>query len=114
MNENLKLVAKFGIEFGENAARVLEDGKISGTEAFSFLPILMQVPGILDKKAEIKAEWSQRTTESMAELNSWIQGELNLPNPATEAKIEKGVTAILAVLDLVDVFQKKDTDGSPS
>lgn len=108
MNDNLKLVAKFGIEFGENVARVLEDGKISGGEAFSFLPILMSVPGILEKKGEIKTEWEARTTESLAELNIYIQAELNLPSQSTEAKIEKGVTAILSVLDLISEFQKKE------
>lgn len=113
MNDNLKMVAKFGIQFGENVANVLEDSKISAGEAFSFLPILMSVPGILEKKAEIKAEWEGRTTESMQDLNLYIQTELSLPNKPLEAKIEKGVTAVLAVLDLVAEFQKPATDAPP-
>ena len=106
MNENLKPVAKFAIDLGENIAKSLEDGKFSGGEIFSFLPILMGVPGILENKDAIKAEWAARTSESMSELNSYIQSEFSLPNPATEAKIEKGITAIVAVLDLVSEFQK--------
>ena len=106
MNENLKVVAKFGIDLGENVAKALEDGKFSGAEVFGFLPILMSVPGILEKKDAIKSEWAGRTSESMAELNAYIQSEFSLPNPATEAKIEKSLSAIVAILDLVSEFQK--------
>ena len=107
MNENLNLVAEAGIDLGMYAAQVFEDGKISPMEGFGFLPKLMSIPGIIEKKEQIKAEWESRTTESLAALNSHIQAKLSLPgSPALEAKIEKSVSAALAILDLVDAFKK--------
>src|SRR5688500_11337989 len=106
MNEHLKKVAEFAAEFGGYAAQVFEDGKVSGAEAFGFLPKLMAVPGLLENKEQIKAEWAARTTETLAELNAHVKAVLTLPNKSTEAKIEKSVTFILAAIDLVDEFNK--------
>lgn len=107
MNENLKLVAKTGVDLVERVTEVFADGKISGAEAFSFLPVLMSVPGILEKKDQIKAELKALDTAGRADLQAYVAEELELPNnPALERKIEKGSAVILAVLDLVDEFKK--------
>lgn len=104
--ENLKAVAKFGIELGEKAADALADGKITASEAFGFLPTLMAIPDILSRKDAIVAEFKDLSGDERYELNAFIQAEFDIANDALENKIEKGLNAVVAVLDLVSAFQK--------
>lgn len=104
--ENLKKVAKFGIDLGEKTASVFEDGKVSTMEAFGFLPVLMDIPGIIEKKDDIIAEFKDLSTEERTELNAFIQAEFDIADDALETKIEKGLTAVVAILDLMSAFQK--------
>lgn len=114
MNENLKLVAKAGVDLVEKISEVFADGKISGAEAFSFLPVLLAVPGILEKKEEIKAEIKALDAAGRADIRQYVADELELPNnPALERKIEKGAGVIVAILDLVDEFKKPAAPPQP-
>lgn len=106
MNEALKPVAEAAIELVEYSLQVFEDGKVSGVEAFGFLPKVMSIPGILENKDAIKAEWEGRTTESLDDLVTHIQAKLDLPNKVTEAKVEKVIAVIVGVIDLIDSFKK--------
>lgn len=107
MNENLKLVATTGVNLVERVSEVFADGKISGAEAFSFLPVLLSVPGILEKKEELKAEWQALDSAGRADINAHVAAELQLPNnPKLQSKIIKGFALIMAILDLVDEFKK--------
>jgi hypothetical protein len=108
MNENLKVPAKFLIDLGENTSKALADGKFTGTEAISFLPLFMGVPDILQRKEAIAEEWKNRTTESLADLNEYISTELSLENKGLEAKIEKGLSALVALLDFIGEFKKDE------
>lgn len=105
--ENLKLVAKAGVDLGEKIATVFEDNKITLTEAFGFLPTLMEIPDILKKKAEIKAEWADLDTAEREEIKAFVAAELSLPNnPALERKIEKGIGLVLDIIDFTSEFKK--------
>lgn len=105
--ENLKLVAKAGVDLGEKLATVFEDNKITLTEAFGFLPTLMDIPDILKKKADIKAEWADLDSAERNEIKTYVAAELSLPNnPALERKIEKGISLILDVIDFTSEFKK--------
>ena len=105
--ENLKLVAKAGVDLGEKIATVFEDNKITLTEAFGFLPVLMNIPDVLKKKAEIKAEWADLDTAEREEIKAYVAAELSLPNtPALERKIEKGISLVLDIMDFTSEFKK--------
>lgn len=105
--ENLKLVAKAGVDLGEKIATVFEDSKISLTEAFGFFPILMGIPDILKKKEEIKSEWKDLDSVEREEIKAYVAAELSLPNnPALERKIEKGISLILDIMDFASEFKK--------
>jgi len=105
--ENLKIVAKAGVDLGTKIGEVFADGKVSGSEALSFLPVLLAIPGIVEKKADIKAEFKDLDATERVEIQQYVAAELQLPNnPALERKIEKGINIIVAVLDLVDEFKK--------
>lgn len=105
--ENLKLVAKTGVDLGGKLAETFEDNKITWQEAFSIITNLMTIPEILKKKEEIKAEWKALTSAQRDELKVYIADELSIPNnPALERKIEKGTFLILDVLDYISEFKK--------
>lgn len=106
--ENLKLVAKAGVSLGETIATVFEDNKITITEAFGFLPVLMGIPDILKKKADIQAEWKDLDSDERDEIKAFVASELSLPNnPALERKIEKGIGLVLDIVDFSHEFKKK-------
>ncbi len=105
--ENLKLVAKTGVDLGEKIATTFEDSKITMQEAFGFLPILMGVPDIISKKEAIKAEWKDLDDAERDDIKAYVAVELSLPNnPALERKIEKGISLVLDVVDFVGEFKK--------
>lgn len=112
MNENLKVPVKFLIDLGENASKALEDGKFTGTEAISFLPLFMGVPDILQRKEAIAEEWKNRTSESLADLRTYISTELTLENKELEAKIEKGLAALVSLLDFIGEFKKPEQEAA--
>ena len=107
--ENLKLVAKFGITLGQDAARILADGKVTAIEGLSLLPDLMGISGILSAKDDIAAEFKDLDTAERAELNAYIASEFDLANDVLEAKIEKSIAAAISILDLVSVFKAPPT-----
>lgn len=104
--ENLKTVAKFGIDLGENISAALADSKITLSEAVSLLPTVMSLPGIIEKKADIVAEFKDLDSAERSELNAYIAAEFDIADDELENKIEKGLSAVVAVLDLVSAFQK--------
>lgn len=105
--ENLKIVAKAGVSLGQQIATTFEDDKITLQEAFAFLPILMGIPDIIKKKAEIKAEWKDLDGAERGEIKTFVATELSLPNnPGLERKIEKGIALILDILDFIAEFKK--------
>lgn len=117
MNDNLKLVAKAVVDLIERSSDVFADGKVSGAEAFSFLPVLLSVPGILENKEAIKAEAAALDDAGRADLREYVAAELQLPNnPGLQRKITKGIAVVVAVLDLVDEFKKAPapTDQPPT
>jgi len=48
--DNLKIVAKAGVDLGTKIGEVFADGKVSGSEALSFLPVLLAIPGIVESR----------------------------------------------------------------
>lgn len=104
--ENLKNVAKFGIELGEKTASILEDGKVSALEALGYLPVLLAVPGIIEHKDDIIAEFKDLSKDERDELNEFIQDEFDIADDELELKIEKSLTAAVAILDLISAFKK--------
>lgn len=103
--ENLKMVAKFGIQLGEDASKVLADGKVTAMEGLSLLPDLMGISGILENKQAIADEFKDLTSDERAELNKYIAEEFDIADDVLEIKIEKSIAAAVAVLDLVSVFK---------
>lgn len=104
--DQLKIVAKFGIDLGEAFAAALADKKITLQEALGFLPTVMALPGILQAKDQIVAEFKDLDMAEREELNKYIQTEFDIANDQLENKIEKGLIAAVAVLDLIEAFQK--------
>lgn len=105
--ENLKLVAKTGVDLGKKLADTFEDGKITLPEGFVLLTGLMGIPDILQKKAEIKAEWKDLDTDERNQIKAYVATELSIPNnPGLERKIEKGIALIFDILDFINEFKK--------
>lgn len=112
--ENLKLVAKSGVDLGTKLAETFEDGKITLPEGFNLLTGLMGIPDLLKRKAEIKAEWKDLDTDERNQIKAYVAAELKIPNnPGLERKIEKGIALILDILEYINEFKKPVSPTPP-
>ena len=103
--DNLKMVVKFGVQLGQDVAKIFADGKVTTIEGLSLLPDLMGIQGIIQAKSDIAAEFKDLSTDERAELNAYIQEEFDLDDDVLEAKIEKSIAAALSILDLIAAFK---------
>lgn len=103
--ENLKVVLKAAADFGEQTAAVLEDGKIKTTELFNYIDELMQIPGVIKAVPNLKAEFKDLDENEQAELVSYVELELDLPNDQVEGFIEDAFEWTLRLLAIVDRFK---------
>ncbi len=104
--DNLKKAALLGIDIGKQVETALADGKFSWVDSFGFLDELIKVPGIINSRKDIIAEYKDLTEAEREELKEYIQDNLDLINDELEGKIEKGLDIIFSILNFIS---KDDT-----
>lgn len=105
--ENLKIALGFAIGLGEKIeAALADDGKITWSELFSFIPVLTGVPTVVKAAPQLLDEFKDLSQAEKDELNAWLQSELDLSNDKLETYIEKGFELLLALSALIAL--KKD------
>lgn len=76
------------------------------TDAFSIIPSLMPIPGILKDKASIGAEWADRDPAEKAELIAHIQSlDAGLSNAKATAIAEDLLSGGVYILSAVTKYQ---------
>lgn len=99
--DNLKKAALLGIDIGKQVETALADGKFSWVDSFGFLDELIRVPGIINSRKDIIAEYQDLTADEREELKGYIQDNLDLTNDELEGKIEKGLDIIFSILNFI-------------
>lgn len=111
--ENLKQTAKLLISFGQKIESTTKDG-FQVTDLFSFLGELSQIPGIIEHKDDIVAEFKDLTSAERSELVTYIEKELTLENKKTEEIIEASLVTAIAILALVDKLRVPKQVAAPT
>lgn len=110
--EKLKQASLLGIQLGNAIETTLEDGFKLADLANFILP-LSQLPAVIENKALIVEEFKDLDEAEKTALINYIKTNLDLKNDKVEVAIEKGLIAIVAVLELVNALKKEDTPEEP-
>lgn len=100
--ENLKKAGKFGVSLGMQFEEATADEKFTWTDLFGFFDELIQIPGIVNNRAAIVAEFKDLDETERNELLEYLKDEFNLDNDTLEAKIEKGLDIAFALLSYIE------------
>ncbi len=103
--DNIKTVLKFGADFGEDVAEVMEDGKFKLLEATKFIGALLQVPGVTKAVPHLRKEFSDLDDAENAALAQFVRDELDIPNDHVEGFIEDAWEWGLRLLSMVERFK---------
>lgn len=117
--ENLKKAGKFGVSLGMQFEEATVDGKFTWADLFGFFDELIQIPGIVNNREAIAAEFKDLDATERDALLQYLKDEFNLDNDTLEAKIEKGFDIAFALLSFIEkpVAEEppaEETDGGGS
>lgn len=106
--DNLKKAVKLGVDLGLQADKSFEDGA-QLTDFLSFVPVLMQVPGVVNAKGEIAQEAKDVDPDELAALQKYAI-ELGVPEGKTAEIVQNSIGLVLSVIGLI-VALKAPTQG---
>jgi len=98
--KELKDVLSFMCSLANAIGEASDDGKISRGEALGMLPLLYNIPSVIDGISEIPSEVSELGQEDVEELAQMVKDELNLPQDKIEEAIEDGIDLCLRLYAL--------------
>lgn len=99
--DNLKKAGKFGVGLGMQIEKALADGKFTWTDLPGFVDELLEIPGIVNNREAIVAEFKDLTIDERAELLAYLKQEFDLADDVLESKIEKGLDIAFALLSFL-------------
>ena len=109
--ENLKNVVTFSVNLGVEISKKLSDGKITFWEGLSLIPELKDLPGIISKASDIKAEFMGLDDSERDELLAFVKSEFDLTNNDAEVIIERSIETVTNIAMLVRDIQTIGTGG---
>ncbi len=102
--ENLKEAVLFGAQLGNGFEKALEDGKISFGEGFGLTLKMLKGFNVVEDREEILREFVDMDLAEKQELERFVADQLDLKNDHTEEIVEKSLTAVIGILDLIDTI----------
>lgn len=106
--ENLKKLLKAGLSFGKNAAKALEDKKMSFFEAVGLIPEAFSLISVGKTWSEVQNEINDLTEEEKDEIHQFVADEFDIPNDKVEVFIEHSLEQIISLNALILEFKKLD------
>lgn len=106
--ENLKKVIKLVLDLQKQGQVALADGKFTLLDIPGFLDELLQIPGLINSRETIVAEFNDLTKDEIDELNAYLKQEFDLENDVTEAKVEEYINIAVS---LIKLFVKDKPEG---
>lgn len=107
LNESVKKVTKYLIDFGEEVDRSLADGW-QWKDALNFTDELFATPGFVKEvPAALSVVKAGLSDEDREELNQFVKSEFDISRDDAEEKIEGAITWMLATDKFIRLFKKK-------
>ena len=95
----------FILSLGNALGQSLDDKKLDMSDALNFWEPLSKTPEAFEGMSEILSEYKRATPEDLKELHAYAVKEFDIPQDSIELKIEKGIKAGIALLELVAEFR---------
>lgn len=106
--DNLKKVAKVGIDFGEQLHNSSKDG-LTWKDSFDFIDEGVALVGAIGSFDNARKEFKNLTPEKRQALVDYIAEEFDIDNENAERITEAAITAGFAILDLVAAIKDART-----
>lgn len=110
--ENLKKAAKLGVSIGMQIETASKDG-FTISDLFGFVGPLSLIPAVVANKNIIVEEFNELSPAELSELVTYVNTELVLENKKTEAAIEAGLQAVIAIINLVEKVKSVKAQTPP-
>jgi len=103
--ENLKQVAKFGIEISHVIDKALVDKKIELYEFLPLIPLLLKSQFVFVNINQVSKEWNESSFEQKQLLVKEVEQSLDLNNDKLEHIIEGSLSLLLNISNLYKVVK---------
>lgn len=103
--ENIKRLLKVGLDFGQKAAKALEDKKVSFFEAIGLIPEVFSVIGVAKSWSEVQNELNDLTDEEKKEIEDYVASEFSIPNEKVKTFIQHALMQVISVNALINEFK---------
>ncbi len=103
--DNIKKVVKFALDFTQQIAIALADGKFQWIESFGFINELMEIPDVVKSFPSIKQEIADMDATERKDLEDYIVANFNLPRVELAQAIESSLSFALSAVALYQQFK---------
>ena len=104
IKETKELVA-FGINLGEALDKSLSDGSFTFEDLTHFFAAFSSAGIALEDIGKVPKEIADLDTAEMVELNQYVADEFDIANDKLEAVIEKSLSAVFIIYELILLFK---------
>lgn len=102
---NTEAAVTSAIQIVKQVEAAVKPGQQPMQIVFEILAPLSQIPAILQNKAAIAAEWKNPTVTDLQELAVFIQTNLKLTNPKTEAIATAATSIAISIYTIVETLK---------
>lgn len=107
--EKLKEALTFAINMTESIQNRFDDGSFSLWDGLSLVPMATNVRKYINNGSQIRKEFNDLSPQERKDLKIHIQNELDLEDDYIESIIERSLTLLESIGNLVDVINKERT-----
>lgn len=94
-NANVKKIIDWLADLANKGDAILEDKKVSWTEALSLVPNLMSLPALIPVFPLAKDEWVNADNDSKADVTQYAESKFDFANDKVEKKVEASLGIIV-------------------
>lgn len=104
--DKLKLLLGFIIILGTDLVNDLKDGKLSIGEGFGLFKDLIPLPDLVSKRAEIKLQLLDISTDEAKELIAFIESKFELENQKAVKLVHYAMNILTNIVDIADTVNE--------
>lgn len=113
--ENLKVAVLASVNFAEAIDKKMDDGKITLLEALSAgVGSFGDIVKVIKSGKAIAEEFKDLDSDERTELSEYVAEELDLSNDKVEAIVEKSVSFLLSIDEMIELIKDKSDEPSES
>lgn len=104
--EALKKGVKFAVSIASQVTQVMEDGKFSWMETFSFIDEFQEGVVVIKNGKQIVAELKDLSPEEKTELDAYVKAEFDIADDRVEKIVEDSLSIAFSIVSLIANLKK--------